>query len=462
MQSKPSDSQPSLRRKPRKALQLILHPLRRFLQTEASSGIVLLTCTAVALLVANSAWAAPFHAFWHDTHLVVGVGRFVLDRSLEWWINDGLMTLFFFVVGLEIKRELVTGELRDPRKAALPAAAALGGMIVPALIYWSLQPPGESQRGWGIPMATDIAFVVGVLALLGPRVPPGLKIMLLSLAIVDDLGAVLVIAIFYSTNISTVALGWALAGLAGILGLRALGVRSILAYVPFGVVIWLATYHSGVHPTIAGVILGLLTPARVKVGKARLLQVMALVRTRLEVDSDSDDLDGLGDEVQALMEYSQETSTPVDRLLASLHPWVAFVIMPLFGLVNAGVAINPALIGHPVAISVALGLVLGKPIGIFLFSWLAVQVGIARLPQRVSYPVVLGAGCLGGIGFTMSLFITSLAFTDVLLSIGKVGTLTGSLTSAIIGSTLLLLVLPPSSTESGESNQPTNGTPAVS
>ncbi|MGL4554925.1 MAG: Na+/H+ antiporter NhaA, partial [Gemmataceae bacterium] len=239
----------------RRPVPRILRPLVRFLHTEAAGGVVLLACTAVALAAANSPWAKPYADFWH-AHLSVGYGGWALDRPLEWWVNDGLMTLFFFVVGLEIKRELVAGELRDPRKAALPAAAALGGMVVPALIYYALQRGTAGERGWGVPMATDIAFVVGVLALLGPRVPAGLKILLLSLAIVDDLGAVLVIAVAYTAGTSLPWLGVAAALLLVALLARLGGVRAVWLYVFLGVLTWLAMVGSGVHPTVAGVALG--------------------------------------------------------------------------------------------------------------------------------------------------------------------------------------------------------------
>lgn len=422
-------------------LQLILDPFVRFLHTEAAGGIVLLVCTAVALFLANSPWAQWYKDFWH-TPVQLSIGRFALNHPLEWWVNDGLMTLFFFVVGLEIKRELVAGELRDPRKAALPAAAALGGMVVPALIYLAIQLGREGERGWGIPMATDIAFVVGVMALLGPRVPPGLKIMLLSLAIVDDLGAVLVIAVAYTDNLSLVALGWAFGELALVILFRLIGVRFIPLYAVIGVAIWLATFLSGVHPTIAGVVLGLLTPATQPVGKKFLLEVIDLVRGRLQQNPDSDSLDDLNDEVQALVEHGRDTLSPLDRLQMTLHPWVAFVIMPLFALANAGVAVEVAQITSPISLAVALGLFLGKPIGIVAFSLVAVRMGIARLPTGVNLKVLIGAGCLGGIGFTMSLFIAALALEGDLLTAGKVGTLTGSVCSAIVGSIVLLRVLP--------------------
>jgi NhaA family Na+:H+ antiporter len=416
---------------------MILDPLVRFLHTEAAGGIVLLACTALALGLANSPWATFYHDVWH-TPITVGIGKLVLIRSLEWWVNDGLMTLFFFVVGLEIKRELVAGELRDPKKAALPAMAALGGMVVPALIYLALQAGRPGERGWGIPMATDIAFVVGVLALLGSRVPNGLKIFLLSLAIIDDLGAVVVIAVAYSSNLSQTALGYAVSGIGLIIVFRLLRVRLLTVYVGLGVGIWLATYLSGVHPTIAGVVLGLLTPARQPVGKTLLIEVIDVVRSRLAADPARDDLDDLGDEVQALVDHGVHTLSPLDRLESALHPWVALVIMPLFALANAGVAVEMARLTNSVAMAVALGLMIGKPIGIVVFSWLAVRLGLARLPGGVTTQVLVGAGCLGGIGFTMSLFIATLALEGDLLMAGKVGTLTGSLVSAIVGAGVLL------------------------
>lgn len=432
----------------------ILRPLVRFLQTEAAGGVVLLACTVVALAAAASPWAKQYAAFWH-THLSISVGTWTLDRPLEWWVNDGLMTLFFFVVGLEIKRELISGELRDPRKAALPAAAALGGMVVPALIYFMLQRGSVGERGWGIPMATDIAFVVGVLALLGPRVPAGLKIMLLSLAIVDDLGAVLVIAFAYTAGLDLAALGLAALGLAAVLGIRFVGLRAIWVYVVLGALIWLAMVASGVHPTIAGVALGLMTPAREELGKAALTDLLESVLVRMKADPSDDSLKGLNDEMVAVVEHTQSALSPLDRLERALHPWVAFAIMPLFALANAGVAFKPDLLAAPVAVAVALGLLIGKPVGIVLFSWLSVKAGVARLPSGVNLPMLIGAGCLGGIGFTMSLFITALAFDKnaTLLDTAKVGTLAGSLVSAALGSTLLLFALPRRSADALETGE---------
>ncbi|NBO90760.1 MAG: Na+/H+ antiporter NhaA [Planctomycetia bacterium] len=422
----------------------LFRPIVRFLHTEAAGGIVLLACTAIALCLANSPWSGDYADFWH-THFVIGFGDWKLDQPLEWWVNDGLMTLFFFVVGLEIKREIVEGELRDPRKAALPAAAALGGMIVPALIYYSLQRGTVGERGWGVPMATDIAFVVGVLALLGPRVPAGLKILLLSLAIVDDLGAVLVIAVAYTSNTSFIWLGVAGLLLVFVFGARLAGVRAFGFYFFVGGFVWLAMVHSGVHPTIAGVILGLITPARGWVGKSSLLALLDNVLQRLKVDPTDDRLHSFNDEMLAVAEYSQNALSPLDRLEKTLHPWVAFGIMPLFALVNAGVPFRGELLASPVALAVALGLFIGKPVGVVLFSWLAARLGVARFPVGVTFPVLIGAGLLAGIGFTMSLFISGLAFPgqDGLLDAAKSGTLTGSVVSAITGAIVLLAVLPP-------------------
>lgn len=418
-----------------------VQPFVRFLHIQSASGIVLLLCTAAALYLANSRWAEAFATFW-ETKAAVSIGGFELRESLAHWVNDGLMTLFFFVVGLEIKRELVTGELREPRKAALPAVAALGGMVVPATLFLLLQKGQPGESGWGVPMATDIAFVVGILALLGPRVPAGLKILLLALAIVDDIGAVLVIALFYTAEVSLAALGAAAAGFGLTYLFNLLGVRRVSIYVVLGVGIWLAFLESGIHPTVAGVLLGLLTPASAWVGDQGLLDVLEESYRRIRGESgtrSSERQDALGEIRMA----ARESIAPLERLESSLHPWVAFLIMPVFALANAGVRVEPAALGHPVAVAVAIGLVLGKPLGIVFFSWLAVRFGLARLPRGVTWSIMLGAGCLGGVGFTMSLFIANLGLPGDLLDAGKIGVLTGSAISAAIGALLLLLFLGP-------------------
>jgi Na+:H+ antiporter, NhaA family len=375
---------------------------------------------------------------WH-TYVGLEVGSFKLGGELgHFFINDVLMAVFFFVVGLEIKRELVAGELKDPQKAALPVAAALGGMIAPALIYYGLQRGTPGERGWGVPMATDIAFVVGAMALLGPRVPPSLKVMLLSLAIADDIGAVVVIAVFYSTGLSWGWLGAAAGAFALTYALNRVGVRSVAVYVVLGAVAWLSMLESGVHPTIAGVVLGLMTPSAAWVGATDFRLSVADVLGRIDDES----IEVEGPERELLAFAARESVSPLERLEGFLHPWVGFVIMPLFALANAGVAVKPEQVTSPVATAVAAGLFLGKPAGVLLFSLLAVRVGVAKLPDGVSWAMVTGGGFLAGIGFTMSLFVAGLALSDDLLAAGKIGTLCGSVASAAVGAAILTWAVP--------------------
>ncbi len=417
----------------------------QFLKIESASGLVLLACTAIALGLANSPYGHAFAEFWH-TPIGITIGNFHMVESLAHWVNDGLMTIFFFVVGLEIKRELVAGELRDPRKAALPIMAAFGGMIAPAAIYYGLQRGQPGEPGWGIPMATDIAFVVGFLALLGSRVPIGLKILLLSLAIADDIGAVLVIAVFYSSTIIFEILGAAAAGFAFVIFIRLLGVRRVPVYFVIGVAIWFAFLKSGVHPTVAGVVLGLMTPSGVWVSDITLRELVADTWKRLQMERDGQVEPHQKPMLEQLQNAAKEAVSPLERLEGALHPWVAYLIMPIFALANAGVQVDPSALTHPVSLAAAAGLVIGKPLGIVLISWFSVQIGIARLPAGVNWKVMIGAGCLAGIGFTMSLFVAGLAFKDEAmreyLDAGKIGTLTGSTISAILGSILLLIFLP--------------------
>lgn len=413
-------------------------PLVRFLHVESASGLVLLVCTGVALAMANSPAAEWWAGLWH-THVGLEVGSFKLGGELgHFFINDILMAAFFFVVGLEIKRELVAGELKDARKAALPVAAALGGMIAPALIYYELQRGMPGERGWGVPMATDIAFVVGVMALLGPRVPPGLKVMLLSLAIADDIGAVVVIAVFYTTGLSWGWLGAAAGAFAFTYALNRVGIRSVAVYVVLGAVTWLSMLKSGVHPTIAGVVLGLMTPSAAWVGATAFRLSVADVLVHI----DDDRLEVEGSERELLAFAARESVSPLERLEGLLHPWVGFVIMPLFALANAGVAVKPEQITSPVAMAVAAGLFLGKPAGVLLFSLLAVRVGVAKLPDGVSWVMVTGGGFLAGIGFTMSMFVAGLALSGDLLEAGKIGILCGSVASAAVGAAVLMWGVP--------------------
>ncbi len=414
----------------------ISRPFVRFLHIEAAGGIVLLICTIIALFLANSPWQQAYMDLW-QWPLAISLADWKLSLSLGLWINDALMAIFFFVVGLEIKRELVAGELRDRRAAMLPFMAALGGMLAPAVIYTLALGSNDGMSGWGIPMATDIAFVVGFLSLLGKRVPHGLKIFVLSLAIVDDLGAILVIAAFYSSSISFAALGLGFFGLSLAAILNRLGVRSVPAYIAVGTGVWLAFLASGVHPTVAGVLLGLLTPASAWVGDATFSQVLSSFSDRIRSGKEKKMVP-----VSDLITAAKETVSPLERLELALHPWVAFMIMPIFALANAGVPLAVESTSSPVAISVALGLTLGKPIGILFFSWVAVRFMGSRLPPQVNWKCMLGAAFLAGIGFTMSIFIASLALKGGLLVDGKVGTMMGSAVSAVLGLAILFVALP--------------------
>lgn len=421
------------------AMQRILQPFRRFFETETAGGIVLLIATFVAMGLANSQWSERYKQFW-ETPAAITINGSKLELSLLLWVNDALMTLFFFVVGLEIKRELVTGELREWRKAALPVLAALGGMIAPAIIFLALRFGKEGARGWGIPTATDIAFVVGFLALFGRRVPLGLKIMLLSLAIADDIGAVILIAVFYSSDVSMVPLFWAAIGFGLVVALRYLGVNRIGIYVLLGIAIWFAFLQAHIHPTVAGVILGLLTPTVARYEGTEVLENVDRLLSRMRQGAVH------GQEqvklLQQLEAAAWQAVSPQERLEVALHPWVAYVIVPIFALANAGVEVRPESIGHGLSFAVALGLFLGKPLGIVGFSALAVKLKIAKLPRGVNWPIMVGAGCLGGIGFTMSVFIASLALPTNLLDTAKIGILSGSLLSAVAGTILLAAVLP--------------------
>ena len=427
-------------RLPAEPIDRVVDPIARFLHVESASGVVLLLATVAALALANSPASEDFLSLW-QTPLGFSVGALEMHHSLKHWINDGLMVIFFFVVSLEVKRELILGELRELRVAALPIAAALGGMVAPAALYLAFQWGEAAQHGWGIPMATDIAFVVGCMALLGPRVPNSLRILLLSLAIADDVGAILVIAIGYTDELSVSALAWAVLGIGLVMLLQRIGVRNLGIYVPLGVGIWFGFHESGVHATIAGVVLGLLTGVRPWVSQKLLTQFVHQLGGFLQGNSWHDT-----HQRQALL-HSVETAvrksiSPMERLEAALHPWVSFVIMPLFAFANAGVPIEAGAFTDSVAIAVVVGLCVGKPVGIVLISWLAVRTGLAKLPEGVSWGILAAGGVLAGIGFTMSLFIAGLALSEPLLLAAKIGILTGSALCAVLGSALLLWLLP--------------------
>ena len=425
---------------PEKPIDRVLEPLARFLHVEAAGGILLLLCTALALALANSPYAEPYLGFW-KTSVGFRIGTFEMFHSLKHWINDGLIAIFFFVIGLEVKRELVLGELRDVRRATLPVVAALGGMIVPAAVFLVLLRGQPGAEGWGIPMATDIAFVVGCMALLGTRIPRPLRVMLLSLAIADDIGAILVIAVGYTEGLR---LDWLIAGFVGlgvVLCMSRIGIRALGAYVIVGAAIWLAFHESGVHATIAGVLLGLITPTEAWVARSRLNFTVERFGRYLHGESWS----SAGERRTALRELetaARETLSPLERIETSLHPWSSFVIMPVFALANAGVPIHLAAFGEPIALALMAGLVIGKPLGIVAFSFAAIRAGIAELPAGVSWSVLSGAGFLAGIGFTMALFIGDLALGGPLLDSAKIGILSASALAALAGMGILLATLP--------------------
>lgn len=383
----------------------------RFLAVEASSGIVLLVAAAAALVWANTPAAALYDALW-TTPLGFRLGPFGFEHELRWWVNDGLMTVFFFVVGLEIRREMHAGELSDLRRAALPLAAAVGGMLAPAAIYAALNAGRTTSAGWGIPMATDIAFAVGVLALLGDRVPPALRILLLALAVIDDLGAILVIALFYSDGVNLFALGAAGAGLGGILALQLVGVRAVAAYVPLALVVWGATYASGVHPTIAGVLIGLLTPVRAWLGPHHFADTAEAAGRGAREAADAEGAH-IHEHLEAMARATREAVSPVERLEHALHGWVAWSVMPLFAFANAGVSLgslNLAGDGWRVFLGIAGGLVIGKAVGVFAAARAVAAIGAAELPRGVRWADLTVVGGVAGIGFTMALFVAQLAF----------------------------------------------------
>ena len=415
-------------------------PLRRAMHTAPAGGLVLLVCAAVALVWANSPWSHEYHQLW-ETPVTLRVGEWIASLSLHALINDGLMAVFFFLVGLEIKREVLVGELASVRQAALPVAAALGGMLVPALLFLALNGGGAGVRGWGIPMATDIAFALGVLALLGSRIPPALRVFLSALAIADDLGAVLVIAVFYTASVSWGALAAAGALLLLSLGANAAGVRGAWAYALIGVALWVAVLLSGVHATVAGVLLALTIPSRTRIDEnALLVGARAALQDFDEACDPSTTVLSNRAHQEALRRLellSEHALPPLARLEHGLHGIVTFGIMPLFALANAGVELRNASssLANSIALGVLVGLVLGKPLGITLASWLAVRAGLATLPAGVTWRTLGGVAVLGGIGFTMSLFIAGLAFGDSAehLTAAKIGTLTASLIAGVAG-----------------------------
>ena len=417
----------------------VAQPLRSYLETESGSAVALLAAVLVALVWANGPWSDTYEELW-STELSFRLGDWVLAEDLRHWVNDGLMSLFFLVVGLEIKREFLIGELRDRRAAALPIVAAIGGMVVPALIYVALNAGGEGSNGWGIPMATDIAFAVGVLTVAARYAPAGVRPFLLTLAIVDDIGAILVIALFYSSDVAPGTLVVAALIVAAMIALQRFDVRATTVYVVLGVALWVAFFESGIHPTIAGVILGFLVPTQ-PFQRPGAVSEEAIRTARATVDR-PDPPDADAPQWLRLAWLSREAVSPLARVEAALHPWTSYVVVPLFALANAGIELSGEAIRRSatsrVTLGVVLGLVVGKVVGITGASALAVAAGLGRLPDGSGWRRLLGISAVAGIGFTVSLFITDLAFPEQRLADeAKIGILTASVLAGILGFALL-------------------------
>jgi NhaA family Na+:H+ antiporter len=426
---------------PAQPVDRLLAPFREFTAREASGGLLLMAAAVVAIVWANSPAAESYTALW-ETPLTIGIGDYTLSKSLLVWINDGLMAIFFLVVGLEIKREVLVGELASVRRAALPITAAVGGAVLPAILFLLITSGDpEAARGWGVPMATDIAFALGVLVLLGSRVPMGLRIFLTALAIVDDLLAVMVIAIFYSSDVSLLALGAAGVILLVLVAANVLGVRRPLVYGLLGIALWVAILQSGIHATIAGVLLAMTIPARTRIDPTDFLE-----RARGFISDFAGREDEQPDEAHhaalwELEDLTESAQAPMLRIEHALHPWVAFLIVPIFALANAGVPIGGeagTVLMEPVVLGIVFGLVVGKQVGITLAAWLVVRLGWASLPDGVGWRHIYGGAWLGGIGFTMSLFVADLAFGhSPALDLAKIGILTASVIAGVGGYVIL-------------------------
>ncbi len=426
---------------------LARRPLERFIRIEAASGVLLLAATAMALAWANSPWARSYFALW-ETPLGARIGSLSFERPLEWFVNDALMVIFFFVVGLEIRREIHHGELSEARRASLPVAAALGGMVVPACIYLLFAHEPAARRGWGVPMATDIAFALGALALLGRRVPAALRVLLLALAVIDDLGAIVVIAIFYSSGIVWSGLAIGAGGVAGVLVMQRIGVRAKFAYVVPGAVAWAGIYAAGIHPTIAGVVLGILTPVRAWLGPGGfVVEVRRDIETIVQAGTERVTAHELSATLSHVDAVRREAISPAEHLIEMLHPWVAFGIMPVFALANAGVSLAGASLDDAairVVLGSAAGLFVGKPAGVLIACWLASKLRLSTWPRGFTARHCVVLGVVAGIGFTMSLFIAQLAFSDrSLLVAAKRGVLIASFSAAVLAFALGRWLLAP-------------------
>lgn len=437
----------------------LLNSFNEFFKMEAAGGIALMICTVAALIWANSPWAASYHALW-QTKLTVGFGDWMLSKAIILWINDGLMAIFFFVVGLEIKREILVGGLSSPSQTIMPVAAAIGGMVVPALIFVSMNLGHDSIGGWGIPMATDIAFALGIMSLLGSRVPIGLKIFLTAVAIVDDIGAILVIAIFYTSSLDLTALtiGIALLGLMAVFNFR-WGIRHSIPYLIVGVIVWFAFLKSGIHATIAGVLAAMTIPAGTRMNCQLFVEKLRSAAETFEM-AITPGKSVLTNKEQQMALHSMEhayedATTPLQNIEHALHPWVAFCIMPIFALANAGVGLQADVIQQlltPVSIGIFVGLVVGKQIGVTGACWLVNKLGWAKFPDRTTMVHLWGAACLAGVGFTMSIFIANLAFEEgsKLVELSKIAILFASLVAGILGYIVLKFLAPDTTASASE------------
>jgi NhaA family Na+:H+ antiporter len=416
-----------------------------FIRTEQFGGLILLLAAIAALIWINSPWKESYSHLW-ETNITINLGVISIHEHLRELVNSGLMTIFFFVVGMEIKRELTHGELSTIRKAAVPAIGALGGMIVPAAIFTAFNATGDGARGWAIPMATDIAFALGVLALLGKSLPNQLRVFLLALAIVDDIGAIVIIAVLFTDNLNFGALGWALAMLGVLIFLsRAVGIQNTLLYWILGAFIWVAVLESGVHATIAGVALGLLTPTQPLPGWKILRLPIKRLLGQSEQANEIHDQDAVGPVSDAIPTLPQKTRSPLKRLEKQVHPLSSFLILPIFALANAGIVLSNDIIrdamSSPVTLGVLVALPLGKMVGISTFTWIAVRTKMCTMPKQVTWPHIIGVALLGGIGFTVSIFISDLAFdVEALTSSAKIGVLLGSVLSGAMGYVFLRAV----------------------
>ncbi len=425
-----------------KAFDRVLTPLDEFIHRQTTSGVLLMLCAIAALIIANSQWNEAYHHLL-EMPFTIGMPGFQLSKSLHHWINEGLMALFFFVVGLELKREILVGELADPKQAMLPIIAAIGGMLVPVLVYIGINPDGPAFAGWGVPMATDIAFALGALALLGKRVPKNLLTFLVALAIVDDLGAVMVIALFYTETINILALATAATMLGLLVTLNLGGIRRPLPYILFGVVLWIAMLKSGVHATLAGIFLAFTIPMHPKYDPKRFLsQIKEMVEQIKQAYRREENIvknDELRSRVRALGEGVQLVQAPAQILERKMHLPSAYLVIPIFSLANAGIPIDwssfGSIVTHPVSVGIALGLVVGKLIGVAGFSWVAVRLGLTSLPHGLNFKHIVGVGLMAGIGFTMSIFIAELGFAhqaqDLLMA--KTGILLASVLAGVSG-----------------------------